>query len=96
MKKLIKLEKQFNYIKLILTLIFMENTRKFIKIFTGNAISVLSLRNALEEQNIVAVVKDDSESARLAGFGMVAPGLQEMFVHEDELDQAIKIIESLK
>ncbi|MFQ3335361.1 MAG: hypothetical protein ACI87X_000414 [Candidatus Arcticimaribacter sp.] len=92
----IKLGKQFNYIKLILTLIFMENAQKFIKIFTGNAISVLSLRNALEEQNIVAVVKDDSESARLAGFGMVAPGLQEMFVHEDELDQAIKIIESLK
>ena len=77
-------------------LIFMENAQKFIKIFTGNAISVLSLRNALEEQNIVAVVKDDSESARLAGFGMVAPSLQEMFVHEDELDQAIKIIESLK
>ena len=77
-------------------LIFMENAQKFIKIFTGNAISVLSLRNALEEQNIVAVVKDDSESARLAGFGMVPPGLQEMFVHEDELDQAIKIIESLK
>ena len=77
-------------------LIFMENAQKFIKIFTGNAISILSLRNALEEQNIVAVVKDDSESARLAGFGMVAPGLQEMFVHEDELDQAIKIIESLK
>jgi len=74
----------------------MENSKKFIKIFTGNAISVLSLRNSLEEQNIVAVVKDDSESARLAGFGMVTPGLQEMFVHEDELDKAIKIIETLK
>ncbi|MDB2330034.1 DUF2007 domain-containing protein, partial [Flavobacteriaceae bacterium] len=68
----------------------------FIKIFTGNSITVLSIMNALEDKNIIAVVKDDSESARLAGFGMVAPGLQEVFVHQDELDVAIRIIESLK
>ncbi|MBT4904950.1 MAG: DUF2007 domain-containing protein [Flavobacteriaceae bacterium] len=74
----------------------MDQSPDFIKIFTGNAINVLALRNALEEKNIVAVIKDDSESARLAGFGMVAPGLQEVFVHEDELDQAIRIVETLK
>jgi len=74
----------------------MDQSPDFIKIFTGNAINVLALRNALEEKNIVAVIKDDSESARLAGFGMVAPGLQEVFVHEDELDRAIRIVETLK
>ena len=74
----------------------MKQAKDFIKIFTGSAIDVLSLRNKLEEQNIVAVIKDDSESARLAGFGMVAPGLQEVFVHKDELDQAIRIVESSK
>ena len=74
----------------------MDQSKNFIKIFTGNTISVLALRNALEEKSIVAVIKDDSESARLAGFGMVAPGLQEVFVHEDELDQAVRIVESLK
>jgi len=74
----------------------MDQSPDFIKIFTGNAINVLALRNALEEKNIVAVIKDDSESARLAGFGMVAPGLQEVFVHEDELDQAIRIVETQK
>ncbi|MDB4620621.1 DUF2007 domain-containing protein [Flavobacteriaceae bacterium] len=74
----------------------MNNTQNFIKIFTGNSITVLSIMNALEDKNIIAVVKDDSESARLAGFGMVAPGLQEVFVHQDELDEAIRIIESLK
>ena len=73
----------------------MDQSPDFIKIFTGNAINVLALRNALEEKNIVAVIKDDSESARLAAFGMVAPGLQEVFVHEDELDQAIRIVETL-
>ncbi|MDG1058605.1 MAG: DUF2007 domain-containing protein [Flavobacteriaceae bacterium] len=74
----------------------MDQSPDFIKIFTGNAINVLALRNALEEKNILAVIKDDSESARLAGFGMVAPGLQEVFVHENELDQAIRIVETLK
>jgi hypothetical protein len=74
----------------------MNNTQNFIKIFTGNSITVLSIMNVLEDKNIIAVVKDDSESARLAGFGMVAPGLQEVFVHQDELDEAIRIIESLK
>jgi hypothetical protein len=74
----------------------MNNTHNFIKIFTGNSITVLSIMNSLEDKNIIAVVKDDSESARLAGFGMVAPGLQEVFVHQDELDEAIRIIESLK
>ena len=74
----------------------MKQVKDFIKIFTGSAIDVLSLRNKLEKQNIVAVIKDDSESARLAGFGMVAPGLQEVFVYKDELDQAIRIVESSK
>ena len=74
----------------------MNQSQDFIKIFTGNTIDVLALRSALEEKSIVAVIKDDSESARLAGFGMVAPGLQEVFVHEDELDQAVRILETLK
>ena len=74
----------------------MKDPEKFIKIFTGNAIDVLALRNELDKQEIVPVIKDDSESARLAGFGMVTPGLQEVFIHKDELDVAIRIVESLK
>ena len=74
----------------------MNQSKDFIKIFTGNTIDVLALRNALEEKRIVAVIKDDSESARLAGFGMVAPGLQEVFVHKDELDLAVRVVELLK
>ena len=74
----------------------MNQSQDFIKIFTGNTIDVLALRNAFEEKRIVAVIKDDSESARLAGFGMVAPGLQEVFVHKDELDLAVRVVELLK
>lgn len=74
----------------------MKTPEDFIKIFTGNTIEILALRNKLLKQKIVPIIKDDSESARLAGFGMIAPGLQEVFVHKDELDAAIRIVESLK
>ena len=74
----------------------MKNPEKFIKIFTWNAIEILALRNELEKQGIAPIIKDDSESARLAGFGIVAPGIQEVFVHKDELDVAFRIVESLK
>lgn len=74
----------------------MNNPEKFVKIFTGNAIEILALRNELEKQGIAPIIKDDSESARLAGFGIVAPGLQEVFVYKDELDLTIRIVESLK
>lgn len=74
----------------------MKDPDKFIKIFTGNAIEILALRNELKKQGIAPIIKDNSESARLAGFGIIAPGLQEVFVHKDELDVAFRIVESLK
>lgn len=74
----------------------MKTPEDFIKIFTGNTIEILALRNKLLKLKIVPIIKDDSESARLAGFGMIAPGLQEVFVHKNELDAAIRIVESLK
>tara|TARA_B100000767_G_C19776905_1_gene543136 strand:+ start:3293 stop:3517 length:225 start_codon:yes stop_codon:yes gene_type:complete len=74
----------------------MTDPEKFIKIFTGNTIEILALRNELQKKEIVPIIKDDSESDRLSGFGVVVPGLQEVFVHKDELDVAIRMVESLK
>ncbi len=49
--------------------------------------------NALD---ISPVVKDQSESAILGGFGgTLAPDFQEIFVHESEVDKAIPIVESV-
>jgi hypothetical protein len=39
-------------------------------LFTGSIIEVLALKHALAEKKIFPVVKDESESARLAGFGI--------------------------
>ena len=50
----------------------------------------------LEDIGIFAVIKDESESGRLAGFGAPIQGQQELYVHNDELSKAIPIIESIK
>ena len=67
----------------------------FIHLFTGSSIDVILIVASLEEININPVVKDEGESARLAGFGIPAPLVQRVFVHTDEYKKAVSIIETL-
>lgn len=68
----------------------------YIKIFTGNFIIVQRIINELKAININAIVKDTTESARLAGFGGgILPGFQEVFVNKDELDKAVLVVEDI-
>ena len=67
----------------------------YLHLFSGSSIDVLALRNALAEENITPVVKDEAESARLAGFGQTAPMMQRVFVHEDEYDKAKSVLKQL-
>jgi hypothetical protein len=65
----------------------------YIKIYTGNFILVNNIVSKLENAGITPIVKDETESARLAGFGSAIPGLQEIHVHEDELNKAAPIVQ---
>ncbi|MDO5980735.1 putative signal transducing protein [Flavivirga spongiicola] len=68
----------------------------YIKIFTGDFIIVQRITNELKSININAIVKDATESARLAGFGGgIVPGFQEVFVNKDELDRAVLIVQNI-
>jgi hypothetical protein len=67
----------------------------YIHVFSGNFIEVQRIFKALEAVNICAVIKDESESGRLAGFGSSIQGLQEIHVHKDELNKATPIIKNL-
>lgn len=68
----------------------------YTKIFTGSSIIVQRIIFDLEKAGIIAVVKDETESARLGGFGGgIVPGFQEIFVHKDEIEKATPIIESI-
>lgn len=66
----------------------------FVHIYSGSSVIVLALKNALQADNIIPVVKDESESARMAGFGIVHDQKQ-VFVHTDELKKAKKIMSTL-
>jgi hypothetical protein len=64
----------------------------YIKIFTGNFILVQRISEELNAVDINPVIKDETESGRLAGFGASIQGLQEIYVHEEELDKAVEIV----
>ena len=65
---------------------------KYHHLFTGSSIEVLSVINLLDELKIKPVIKDQGESARLAGFGNTTPLIQEIYLHEDEIDIGKKIM----
>ncbi len=64
------------------------------KIFTGNFILVQKIATLLEEQNIKFIIRDESESGRLAGFCAPIDGLQDLYVEETSVEKATEIIKS--
>ena len=68
----------------------------YIKIFTGSFIIAQQLVNELQNVNISPIIKDESESGRLAGFGSPISDLQEVYVHKDEAVKSQEILETVK
>ena len=48
----------------------------YIKLYQGSFIVVQMMRRHLENQDIKPIIKDESESARLAGFGVSDIGIE--------------------
>ncbi|WP_452223073.1 putative signal transducing protein [Lacinutrix chionoecetis] len=69
---------------------------EYIKIYTGNTIVVQIIKQRLEDIGINPVIKDETESGRLAGFGATLPGQPEIYVHESETDKAVRIVETVR
>ena len=69
---------------------------EYIKIYTGNTIVVQIIRQRLQDIGINPVIKDESESGRLAGFATSIPTFPKIYVHESETDKAVLIVESVK
>ncbi len=62
----------------------------YTKIHTGNFIITQLIVDRLQEKGISAVVKDESESGRLAGFGASIQGQQELFVNCNQFTKDMK------
>lgn len=66
----------------------------YARIFVGNAITSKGIINQLKEIGITAVVKDEAESARLAGFASSMLDEVEVYVHNDELERAERLLKT--
>ncbi|MGC6525980.1 MAG: DUF2007 domain-containing protein [Flavobacteriaceae bacterium] len=62
------------------------------KIYGGSFIIVELIRKNLDDQGITAIIKDETESGRLAGFGPTTYGYQDVFIHESEKEKAQQIV----
>jgi hypothetical protein len=67
----------------------------YTKLFSGNFIVVQMLRDRLESAGISPIIKDESESGRLAGFGASIQGFQELYVSNEELIKAKAILKEV-
>ena len=67
----------------------------YTKLFSGNFIVVQMLRDRLESAGISPIVKDESESGRLAGFGASIQGFQELYVSNEEQVKAKAILKEV-
>lgn len=64
-----------------------------VKILTDSAIVINRVVQLLDEEEISSIVKDNVESARLAGFGTSSNDV-ELYVQRSDLDRAELILES--
>lgn len=73
----------------------MANESNHVALHTASFIEIQRLQLDLNDAEIPFITKNDSESARLAGFGSFGDHV-ELFVYEDDMTEARKILEKLK
>ncbi len=65
------------------------------KIFEGSLIETQPIVEILEEAGIEPIIKDRSESARLAGFASEIPMQVEVYVFENQYNKAIQALKDI-
>ena len=68
---------------------------KHVKIFSGTSIIINRLRSLLEDDHIGSIVKNQFESARLAGFGAPMNSV-DLYVLDTDVEKAAPIVERFK
>ncbi len=66
----------------------------YLCVFSGNHIDSLNVIDSLNKIDIHPIVKNESESARLAGFGII-DNKKKIYVHRDEFGKAEELIKSI-
>ena len=66
-----------------------------IKIFSGSEILAQNLKTKIEEKGIDVIMKDNIQSARLAGFGDAGVAV-ELFIQEIDFGKVSPVIEDFR
>ncbi|GAA4946474.1 hypothetical protein GCM10023314_19710 [Algibacter agarivorans] len=67
----------------------------YIKVFTGDIIIAQRIVADLEKEDIIPVIKDQTDSGLTPLFGSSNSILKQIFVHKDELDKAVLVVENI-
>ena len=70
-------------------------SRGLMKIFSGSEILALALQEKIEAINVKTIVKNNIQSARLAGFGNADLAV-EVFIQEVDFGKASPVIEAFR
>ena len=73
----------------------MTAPNRHIKLYTGSFIEIQRLQLDLNDAEIPFFVKDNNESAKLAGFGSLNDSV-ELHVFDADLERATSILSTLK
>ena len=68
--------------------------KDYLCVFSGNDIDSLNITESLKKIDIYPIIKNESESARLAGFGII-DHKKKIYVHRDEYGRAEELIKSI-
>ena len=66
---------------------------EYTKVYTGPHTVVLYIKNILDDAGISYIVRNDGESARLAGFGTSYVSEVAIIVKNEDVDQAKQLID---
>ena len=69
----------------------MDNQSKHIKLHVGSMVTLRALEKYLDEEKIPSLIKNYSESARLAGFGS-SESANELFVFNEDFEKAKEVL----
>lgn len=67
----------------------------YTKIYTGNPFISQLISMELQDMGIEPIIKDESESARLAGFAANIDGDREIHVHKEQVDKAMAVVKRI-
>lgn len=68
----------------------------YTKVYAGSFVIAQRIVSELQAVGINAIVKDETESGRLAGFGSSIAGFQEIYVNNEEVTKAERLIAGIQ